>query len=146
MTGSIHRVVLADLPTPLFDAAVGYLGDVLRECQLVLLGREQGVEVDPDLASLAEGLVPDLEELRGRFQAADIIGQDGHRTVAVDLRSTDAGTLAHLHVQLAQLRFISRRGGVLVGADPAVTQVLAWVRDEAAEQLNGRAARPFRAV
>ncbi len=146
MTGAAQRVLLAGLPTPLYDAALGYLGDVLRECHLVLVGRDQGSTGDTDLVALAEGLVPDLEELRALFAVAAVTQQDGCRTIAVDLRPTDAATLAHLHLQLAQLRFVERRGGVLVPTDPEVARLLAWVRDEASEQLAGRVARPFRAV
>lgn len=146
MTGAVHRVVLAGLPAPLYDAAVAYLGDVLRECHLVLLGRDQGTEPDGDLVVLAEGLVPDLEELRDLFGAATVTEETGTRTLAVDLRSTDAATLAHLHLQLAQLRFVDRRDGVLLPTDPEVARLLAWVRDEAAEQLAGRSPRPYRVV
>lgn len=146
MTGAIHRVVLAGLPAPLYDATVSYLGDVLRECHLVLLGRDQGSTSDHDLVVLAEGLVPDLEELRDLFRAAAVTEEDGHRTLAVDLRATDAATLAHLHLQLAQLRFVDRRDGVLLPTDPEVARLLAWVRDEAAEQLAGRGPRAYRLV
>ena len=51
MTGAARRVVLAGLPSPLYDAARGYLGDVLRECHLVLLGRDQGSSVDADAST-----------------------------------------------------------------------------------------------
>lgn len=146
MTGSVQRVVLAGLPAALYDATVGYLGDVLRECHLVLVGRDQGSRADGDLVVLAEGLVPDLEELRDLFSTADVTQEDGHRTLAVDLRQTDAATLAHLHLQLAQLRFVDRRDGVLLPTEPEVARLLAWVRDEAAEQLAGRAPRPYSAL
>lgn len=145
MTGAGQQVVLAGLPARLYDDAVGYLGDVLRECHLVLVGRDQGSGADADLVILAEGLVPDLEELRELFAVATVTEDDGRRTVAVDLRPTDAATLAHLHLQLAQLRFVDRRDGVLLPTDPEVARLLAWVRDEAAEQLAGRAPRPYRA-
>ena len=146
MTGAARRVVLAGLPSPLYDAARGYLGDVLRECHLVLLGRDQGSSIDADLVALAEGMVPDLEELRDLFAKATVTDVDGLRTLAVDLRATDAATLAHLHLQLTQLRFVDRRDGVLLPTDPEVAQLLAWVRDEAAEQLGGRPARAYRVV
>lgn len=146
MSGPIQQVVLAGLPAPLYDAAVSYLRDVLRECHLVLVGRDQGSTADSDLVTLAEGLVPDLEELRDLFAAAAVTEVDGHRTLAVDLRAADVATLAHLYLQLGQLRFVDPRDGVLLPTDPEVAVLLAWVRDEAAEQLGGRAARRYRAV
>ncbi|MBX3284451.1 MAG: hypothetical protein KF703_03830 [Actinobacteria bacterium] len=146
MTGAARRVVLAGLPAPLYEAALGYLGDVLRECQLVLVGQGRGGEDDPDLVALAEGLVPDLEELRDVFARAENTQVDGHRRLEVDLRPSDAATLAHLHLQLGQLRFVERHGGVLLPTDPEVANLLAWVRDEAAEQLAGRMPRTYRVV
>lgn len=146
MTGAVQRVVLDGLPDRLYDAAVRYLGDVLRECHLVLVGRDQGSSDDVDLVVLAQGLVPDLEELRDLFAMATVTQQGGYRTVGVDLRPTDAATLAHLHLQLVQLRFVDRRDGVLLRTDPEVARLLAWVRDEAAEQLAGRVPRAYRAV
>lgn len=146
MTGPPRRVVLSGLPVWLYDAALSYLSDVLRECHLVLVGRDQGAAGDADLVALAEGLVPDLEELRDLFAVAAVTEVDGHRAIAVDLRPTDAATLAHLHLQLGQLRYVDRRDGVLLPTDPDVAHLLAWVRDEAAEQLGGRPPRPYRLV
>jgi len=143
MNTSPQTVVLADLPAAVFSAAVTYLADVLRECQLVLVGREQGSEVDPTLEGLAEGLVPDLEELRELFRAADVVGDDQVCSVEIPLSPADAALLAHLQMQLVQLRFVGRRGGLLVASDPEVTGFLAWVWDEAADQLYGRTARSF---
>ena len=143
MNTSPQTVVLADLPSVVLSSAVTYLADVLRECQLVLVGRDQGSEVDPTLATLAEGLVPDLEELSDLFRGARVTEDGETSTVEIELAPADAALLAHLQMQLVQLRFVGRRGGLLVSSDPAVTGFLAWVWDEAADQLYGRTARPF---
>ena len=140
MTGAARRVVLAGLPSPLYDAARGYLGDVLRECHLVLLGRDQGSSVDADLVALAEGMVPDLEELRDLFAKATVTDVDGLRTLAVDLRATDAATLAHLHLQLTQLRFVDR----MTQTDQALAQRMA-AAVLAQHQLRAGKAHVFRA-
>jgi hypothetical protein len=139
-----HSVVLEGLPVILFDTAVTYLADVLRECQLVQVGLHQGEVVAGELADLAEGLVPDLEELRDLFRAADITTDGELYRVALKMQASDASTLAHLQMQLVQLRFLGRRGGLLIRSDPEIIGFLAWVWDEAADQLNGRPGRRYR--
>ncbi|MCA1481330.1 hypothetical protein I6F37_41110, partial [Bradyrhizobium sp. NBAIM08] len=52
--------MLEGLPVVLFDTAVTYLADTLRECQLVLIDAAQGEDVPAELLGLAAGLVPDL--------------------------------------------------------------------------------------
>lgn len=144
MNDRTHEVVLEGLPVILFDSAVTYLADMLRECQLVLVDIDQGATVDATMADLALGLVPDLEELRDLFRDAGITTDGRTYRVTLTMVPSVAATLAHLQMQLVQLRFIGRLGGLLVGSDPEVTQFLAWVWDEAADQINGRAPRPYR--
>ena len=141
-----HRTIVLDaLPPALFDRAVTYLGDVLRECQLVLVGRSQGADTDPTLSNLAEGLVPDIEEMRDALEAADMRDNpDGTLRFETVLEVSQAGTLAHLQMQLVQLRLLGRGGGLLVESNPEVTELLAWIWDEAADQLHGRPPRPHR--
>ena len=68
---------------------------------------------------------------------------DGVR-VEAEMRVSDAALLAHLQMQLVQARFLGRGGLLLVASDPEVTQFLAWVWDESADQLHGRRPRPYR--
>lgn len=142
---AVLTVVLDQLPAVAFQAAVTYLSDVLRECQLVLVGRAQGTEPEPDLLAVAEGLVPDLEEIGDLFDAGRLT-TDGEATMRLDaeVQVGQVGLLAHLQMQLVQLRLISRRGNLMVRSDPQVTKLLAWIWDEAADQLHGRPARPYR--
>ena len=141
---TLHPVLLAELPVTAFSEAVTYLGDVLRECQLLVVDADQGADVDPAMEALARALVPDLEELREIFRAATITsGRDGVR-VEAEMRVSDAALLAHLQMQLVQARFLGRGGLLLVASDPEVTQFLAWVWDESADQLHGRRPRPYR--
>jgi hypothetical protein len=138
-------VVLDRLPADLLHAAVTYLADILRECQLVLVDRLQGVVHDPELCHVAEGLVPDLEEVADAFTGADLsLLDDGSVRVETVMESAQSGVLANVQIQLVQLRLLGRRGGLLVRSDPEVTQFIAWIWDEAADQLHGRAARPYR--
>ena len=146
MIRTFQTVHLKGVPIGPFDEAVSYLADVLRECQLVIVQKSQGQETDPDLARLAEGLVPDLEELRELFRTATVVARDGRYHIEVPMSRPDAGTLAHLQLQLIQLRLLGRRGRLLVAGTPEVTQILTWLWDEAADQLHGRAARPYPAV
>lgn len=143
----LRPVVLDRLPTQTFGAAVTYLADILRECQLVLVGRSQGDDADPTLSQLAEGLVPDLEEVRDAFAAAEVTTHaDGSTRLEATLEVAQSGTLAHLQMQLIQLRLLGRRGGLMVESDPDVTQLLAWIWDEASDQLHGRPARAYHAA
>lgn len=143
MIRSVRSVQLNGVPIELFDEAVSYLADVLRECQLVIVQKSQGQQADADLVRLAEGLVPDLEELRELFRSATITVEGGRYQIEVPMGRPDAGTLAHLQMQLIQLRLLGRRGRLLVDSDPTVSQLLTWLWDEAADQLHGRAARPY---
>lgn len=140
-------VLLDGLPTATFEAAVTYLKDVLRECQLVLVGRSQGSDGDPMLSQLAEGLVPDLEEVGDAFDASEISpGPGGTLRLSGSLLVAQAATLSHLQMQLIQLRLLGRRGGLLVTSDPHVTQLLVWIWEELSDQLHGRQARAYRAA
>lgn len=141
---TLYPVLLADLPPAAFEAAVTYLADVLRECQLLLVDVGQGVEVDPAMEGLARALVPDLEELREIFRSATMTPGEAGIRIDAEMRTSDAAMLAHLQMQLVQLRFLGRAGSLLVASDPEVTQFLAWVCDESADQLHGRPPRPYR--
>ncbi|WP_426571594.1 hypothetical protein [Aquihabitans sp. McL0605] len=138
-------VVLDRLPTDPFRAAVLYLDDARRECQLVLVAHEQGLESDPDLVAVAEGLIPDIEEMDDALTASDVtVNDDGTTRLVGSLEVSQAGTLAHLQMQLVQLRLIERRGGLLLESDPHLAQLLAWIWDELADQLHGRPPRAYR--
>lgn len=141
-----HLLVDIDrLPPVSFHAAVTYLADVLRECQLVLVAADQGLETDPNLDALARGLVPDIEEIADAFRAADVsTNPDGTIHLVGWLELRHAATVAHLQMQLVQLRLLGRRGGLLLESDPQITQLLAWIWDELADQLHGRPPRPYR--
>ena len=138
-----QTVVLAGMPRQLFDEAVTYLADILRECQLVLVDRSGSSH--PDLAKLAEALVPDLEEVgemfrRGRHE----MGSD-QVDLELNLHAGHIGTLVHLQMHLVQLRYLARQGTSLVLSDPNVSKLLAWIWDETADQLHGRSARIYAA-
>lgn len=142
MNRTLYPVVLESVPAADFDAAVSYLADVLRECQLTLVGEVEGARSDPELVGLARALVPDLEELREIFRAAEIATDAGRARIDAEMRMADAAMLAHLQSRLVQLRYLGRRGTTLVVSEPAITRLLAWIWDEAADQLHGRAPRP----
>lgn len=144
MTSASQCVVLTDIPAPIFDAAIGYLGDMLRECKLVLADHGQGSQVDPELVLLARGFVPDLEELREMFDSGSVTTVGNRHNVQVPMHIGHAATMTHLQMQLLQLRLLGRRGAILTQSDPEISQLLAWVWDESADQLHGRRARPYR--
>jgi hypothetical protein len=140
-----REVLLEGLPVERFRGAVTYLADVLRECQLVLVGRDQGEETDQALSGLAEGLVPDLEQVRDAFVRGTYeLDDQGLLRFRTTLEVAQAATLAHLQMQLVQLRLLGRGGGLLVESDPEVSELLAWIWDEASDQIHGRAPRRHR--
>jgi hypothetical protein len=142
---SPRPILLDHLPAETLGEAVTYLADILRECQLVLVGQLQGVVTDPALCLLAEGLVPDLEDVRDAFTAGSVTAHDdGSVRLEAELAPDQAGMLAHLQTHLIQLRLMGRRGGLMVRSDPEVTQLIAWIWDEASDQLHGRSPRPYR--
>lgn len=143
--GDEVRIVLDALPTVALRAAATYLGDILRECQLVVVGHDaDGGAGDPALAEVAASLIPDLEEVGDAFQAADVVlHPDGSTALRTTLRRDQDATVARLQVQLLRLRELGRGGGLLVESDPRAVQLLAWIWDEVAEQLQGRAPRPY---
>ncbi len=144
MSAEFLPVVLVGLPVERFDATVSYLGDVLRECQLLLVGRSQGTAGDAGLLELAQALVPELEGLREVFRSAEIsAGDEGYRAWA-EMRGTDAELLADLQVHLIRLRVLGRGGEMLVASDPAISEFVTWVCEELADQLSGRPPRPYR--
>ena len=139
------RVDLDLLPAVTFAAVVEYLDGVLRECQLVTVSAQQGEAPDPSLLTLANGLVPDIEEIDDAFQASEITtNDDGSLHLVGSLTFGQSGMLTHLHMQLVQLRLLGRRGGLLLESDPQVTQLMTWIWDELGDQLHGRAPRPYR--
>jgi hypothetical protein len=144
MSAATLPVRLERLPAALLDQAITYLGDTLRECQLVLVDRDQGRRDDSPLLTLAEALVPDLEEVRDVVRAADVRTEGDEVQIDLVLRLEHAATIAHLQMQLVQLRLLGRRGSLLVESDPEVTQLLAWIWEETADQIHGRTPRPYR--
>lgn len=142
-----RRVVLDRLPAQTLRAAVVYLDDVRRECQLVVAGAADGVTVDPALVEVATGLIPDIEEIGDSFRAASLAtNDDGSLLLEGEMALGQSATLANLQIQLIQLRLLGRRGGLLIDSDPEVSQLLAWVWEEIADQLYSRPARPYRAA
>jgi len=142
----LHRsIVLDGLPEEPFRAAVGYLDDALRECQLVLVARSQGHRTDAELGSVASRLVPDIEEIADAFRAAEATsdGAGSLRLVGTLMVGQDA-TIADLQVQLVHLRTLGRRGDLLLESDPETAALLTWIAEETSDQLHGRAPRPYR--
>ena len=136
MTLERQLVVLAGMPSGLFDQAVTYLADIMRECQLILVDRV--ADHDPELIGLAEALVPDLEEVGELFRKGRHEMAGDQVSLELDLHAGHLGTLVHLQMHLVQLRYLARRGTLLVASDPNVSKLLAWIWDETADQLHGR--------
>ena len=146
MTGSGPRrpIVLDGLPAASFHALVGYLDDARRECQLVLVAEGQGRATDAELARVARSLVPDLEEIGDAFRAAtSTVNADGSLRLEGSLTVDQTAMVTDLQVQLVHLRILGRRGDLLLDSDPVIAQLLTWIWEEIADQLAGRAPRPY---
>lgn len=144
-SGERCSIVLDGLPVAPFEAAVGYLDDALRECQLVLVAQGQGHRIDADLGRVARALVPDIEEIRDAFVAAEsTTNADGTVRLAGSLAVGQAAMVADLQVQLVHLRILGRRGDLLLDSDPEIAQLLTWIWEEVSDQLAGRPSRPYR--
>lgn len=139
-------VRLDGLPAHLFHRAVTYLDDTLRECQLVLVGPPPSPDdrAAEDLHRLARALVPDIEEIRAAFRAGRFAVDGDRVSLHVTAAPALASTMIHLQSQIVQLRLVGRQGALMTESDPQVTALLAWIWDEAADQLHGREPRPFR--
>lgn len=137
-------VTLVGLPADMVDHGITYLTDVLRECQLILIDSTRPSAASRlDVVALAKALVPDLEDVRDLFRAADITATGNRADVTVALKSSVAATMVHLQMHLVQLRFVECEGGILVASDPKVIELLRWMWDEISEQLHGRSPRSF---
>jgi hypothetical protein len=137
-------VVLDRVPAETFRAVVVYLDDVLRECQLVLVAQSQGRSVGQDLADIASGLVPDIEEIADAFRSASVdANDDGTLHLRGFLGADQAAVIASLQLRLVQIRQLGRRGVLLLDSDPVVIQLMVWIWEELSDQLAGRPARPY---
>lgn len=145
MNTDLHEVHLESLPAGLFSRAITYLADVLRECQLMLVDHhdKQTPVTEPAVLDLVRALVPDLEEVRDLFRRAEIVVGDDTVSIHSSMPLSTVATMAHLQMQLVQLRFLASEGGMLVPSEPEVSKLLAWVWDEASDQLHGRPSRPY---
>ena len=142
-----RTIVLDGLPEALFRAAVGYLDDARRECQLVLVSHGQGHRTEADLGRVANGLVPDIEEIGDAFEAAEVTSDGaGSLRLTGSLTIGQAATIEDLQVQLVHLRILARRGDLLLDSDPEIAALLTWIWEEISDQLHGRAPRPYRAA
>lgn len=139
--------VLDRVPADALAATVAELRDVHRECQLVLIGAEQGSAADPEVVELASALLADLDEVGDLYDAtATTELPGGLLRLEGRLAPGQAATLTHLQVQLLQLRLVARRGGLLLTFDPSVAAMVAWICEEVADQVHGRPPRAYRPV
>jgi hypothetical protein len=140
-----RTIVLDGLPEAAFRAAVGYLDDARRECQLVLVAQGQGQRIDPALGRLAARLVPAIEEIGDAFRSAEPISDGaGSLRLVGALGMDQAGLIAELQVQLVHLRTVGRRGDLLLDSTPENAALLTWIWEEISDQLQGRTPRPYR--
>lgn len=140
-------VDLDRLPPETFRQVVVYLDDVLRECQLVLVSQSQGRAVGTELADIASGLVPDIEEIGDAFRAAEATtNDDGTLHLVGALTANQASLIASLQLRLVQVRHLGRRGALLLDSDPQVVQLAEWIWEELSDQLHGRPPRPYQHV
>lgn len=159
-----HPVILCGVPLVEGQGVLMFRNDMIRELQLIELGRSMESVGPSDLDPVAAMLRADMEWLRdefsGHFRAivpvADPdrdpdakVGPPADSDVTVDyvaeLRLDAANRIERVVGHVEDLNWFSTNGQLLtVGASPVVMDLVRWLRDEAVGQLvDGRAPRPF---
>lgn len=139
------KIHLDAMPADRFRQAVSFLDDTLRECRLVLGAPEPSLDDrgGQDLLRLARNLVPDIEEVRAVFRGGQLEEDGSQISLTVTASPILAATMVHLQTQLVQLRYVGRGGAFVTESDLAVSSLLTWIWDEAADQIGGREPRRF---
>lgn len=134
-----------------------FRNDMIRELQLIELGRDLDDVGPSDLDPVAKILRNDLEWLRDEFTGhfrflnpdatADVAtNPDAVSDFVAELRIDAAVRINNVINRFEELNWFSSHGLLLtVGASPVVMDLVRWLRDEAFGQLvEGRPPRPFR--
>ena len=144
-----RTVRLNGVPVGIARAIAVYRNDMIRELQLIELGRQQGIEEPSQLYDLAEQLRADLvwlrDDLAGHTVWSDPAAAPSERVDMVIEATVDASArMLRAIERFEELNQLSRYGQLLTEeATPAMMQVIRWVGEELAGQLNeGRAPRP----
>lgn len=154
--GARRTVRLLGVPVGAGREVVSFCNDMIRELQLIELGRGQdGIAASP-LDAVAVSLRIDLSWLRDDFGghlrssepgAFGDAASDPGRLVdfAGDLLPDAANRIERVVDQFEELNWFSSHGQLLtVGASPVVMDMVRWLREEVVHQLTScRPARPF---
>lgn len=142
----LGRVTLLDLPLALVVESEENLDQLVREFQLMALGRGGGGEVPGRLARLMEEVLVAYAEPRhaARRRTAELLAAGVERApITVMLPVGAAGDLRRLHALVTEADAYCRAGDLLTLASSApVERLRAWIVDEVAAQLGGAAPRP----
>ena len=138
------------VPAEQARAIVVYRNDMIRELQLIELGRAQGVEEPSQLYDLAELLRADLQWVRDNVAGDSVWSvEEGAPSGCVDVVVQAAPEAAwHMYRVLEryeELNQLSRHGQLLTeAATPEMMRLARWVADEMERQLlHDATPRPY---
>lgn len=154
--GERQRVELLAIPVAAARAVMAYCNDMIREMQLIEVGRAMDDVAPSELDSVASGLRVDLEWLRDDFGGHMRPTEEGFFAdpatdperlvdVAGHLLPDAAIRIQRVVDQFEELNWFSSHGQLLTSsASPVVMNLVRWLRREVVGQLaEGRNARPF---
>lgn len=142
-------VRLDGVPVGLARAATVHRNDMIRELQLIEVGRRQGIEEPSQLYDLAELLRADLEWLRDEIGARSIWSDPDAAPgslvdIVIETAPDSALRMRRVVERFEELNQLSRHGQLLAEeASADAMQLIRWVADEMTGQLlEGRHAHP----
>ena len=144
MSPELLPVRLRGVPLATLSDVDIYISDVIRELQLIEVGRDQGIAAPDRISRLAADLLPLLRWARDLVVHAVIDGDDDSDvtdlTLQVPADSVAAVTrVSDLVVELGQL---ARQGALFTVPNPEVLRLVEWLATEGVNQLRGGPADP----
>lgn len=141
-------VVLRALPVADFLALQVHFDDMVRELQLIEVGRSQGLATSVALRELALEVHHDIAGDRGRLHEQALLARERGATradVVIDLGPRAVTEVGRLVGLVEEMDAQSRAGHLLAApAPPPLLALLRWLADEVDGQLRvGRDPRPF---
>ncbi len=141
-------VRLLGLPVAEFLGLQVHFDDVVRELQLIEVGRSQGLTTSGALRALAVEVQHDISGDRRRIHEQALAAQasgDDTVDVVIDLGPRAVADVGRLVGLVEEVDAQSRAGNLLTPpAPPRLLDLLRWLADEVAGQLrDGRPPRPY---
>lgn len=150
MQGELRQAVLLSVTPDNFLAAERYLDDVVRECQLIAVGEQAGLDVPRHLERLADEMLQVMavrDELHAQVVTAAERGEAAI-DVIVTVKPEGPARVRRLLALLEDFEEAARAGRLLaVPSDPEISSRLRWALNQVADQVaNGVKPQPYEAT